>query len=368
MREVGMASTVLTEAEIEAAVEVMRSGALRQGAKCAAFEERFADWIGANHVMTCSNGSAALHLAYMAILEPGDEVIVPSFTFIATASMVNAAGGRPVFCDVDRDTHLIDLAHAETLVTERTKAIAPVHLFGNSADVEAVQAFADRHNLLVVADAAQAHGTLWDGKDVGGLADIVTWSFYPTKNMFTGEGGMVACSDEAIDQRLRLLRSHGVQGRYNHVTIGLNYRMTDIAAATGLVQMDLIEERLDTRRRHGQRLTEALEATGVFRVQKGTAKATHSFHQFCATLDSDAAGISREDFMSKIGEQGVSSGIHYPRGLHQQPVYVDLYGESTIPVTEELAASIIAFPVHHGLSDDDIDHVIETTQAVLAGA
>lgn len=360
-----MADTALTEEEIDAATAVMRSGALRQGEKCAAFETAFAQWTGARHAMTCSNGSAALHLAYMSILEPGDEVLCPSFTFIATASMVNAAGGRPVFCDVDRHTHLIDLDHAETLLTERTKAIAPVHLFGNSVDVDAVRTFANRHGLKIVWDAAQAHGTLWDGQDVGAFADLVTWSFYPTKNMFTGEGGMVATYDDELDQRLRLLRSHGVQGRYNHVAIGLNYRLTDIAAAIGLVQMGLVNERLAKRRDHGLRLTKALNETGAFQVQEPTDKASHSFHQLCATLDSDASGISREHFMNLMAERGVSTGIHYPRGLHQQPVYIDLYGQSSLAVTEELAANIVAFPVHHGLSNDDVSYIIDATTASL---
>lgn len=365
MREVGMASTTLTEAEIQAATDVMRSGALRQGKKCAEFEAGFAEWTGAAHAMTCANGSAALHLAYLALLEPGDEVIVPSFTFIATASMVNAAGGTPIFCDVDPTTHLIDLDHAESLVTDRTRAIAPVHLFGNAADVPAVRAFADKHGLSTVWDAAQAHGTLWNGQDVGAFGDVVTWSFYPTKNMYTGEGGMVATDNADLDAKLRLLRSHGVQGRYNHVTIGLNYRMTDISAATAVVQLDLIDERLATRRRHGERLVAALEGTGLFTPQRTTPGATHSYHQLCATYDADAGPMSRDDLMAALGERGIATGIHYPRGLHQQPVYLDLYGEQTLPITENLAASIMAFPVHHGLSDDDVDYVISNLQEVL---
>lgn len=366
MHEVSIADTQLTDAEVDAAVAVLRSGALRQGKKCTEFEAAFAEWVGADHAMTCSNGSASLHLAYMALLEPGDEVLCPSFTFIATASMVNAAGGVPIFCDVDPDSHMLDLADAEARITDRTRAIAPVHLFGNAVDVDGVIALAAKHDLAIVWDAAQAHGTLWNGADVGSATGVVSWSFYPTKTMFVGEGGMVCTDDAELDAKLRLLRSHGVSGRYNHITIGLNCRMTDVEAAIGLEQLKIVDERLERRRRNGAMLSEAFEATGVLTPQATTPGATHSYHQYCATLNADAAGMSREDFMSKLGEKGISTGIHYPRGLHQQPVYLDMYGEKSFPVTEALAASIIAFPVHHALTDNDINHVIDSVNETLA--
>lgn len=366
MREVSIADTNLTEAEVDAAVAVLRSGALRQGAKCTEFEAAFAAWVGADHAMTCANGSASLQLAYLALLEPGDEVLVPSFTFIATASMVNAAGGVPVFCDVDPDTHMLDLADAEARITDRTRAIAPVHLFGNAVDVDGVVALAQKHDLKIVWDAAQAHGTLWNGVDVGAATGVVSWSFYPTKTMFVGEGGMVCTDDADLDAQLRLLRSHGVSGRYNHVRIGLNCRMTDVEAAIGLEQLKIVDERVDRRRRNGAMLTEAFSAMEALTPQVTTEGATHSFHQYCATFDAAAAGMSREDFMAKLGEKGISTGIHYPRGLHQQPVYLDMYGPKSFPVTEALAASIMAFPVHHALDDSDISYVIDSVTDVLA--
>lgn len=359
MREIAIADTQLTEPEIEAAVAVLRSGALRQGKVCAEFEMAFARWVGAEHAMTCSNGSTALHLAYEAVLNVGDEVLVPSFTFIATASMVNAAGGTPIFCDVSRDTQLIDLDDAESRITERTRAIAPVHLFGNAVDVDAVLAFAGRHDLAVIWDAAQAHGTLWDGGDVGAAPGITTWSFYPTKTMFTGEGGMVCTHDSALDAKMRLNRSHGVAGRYNHVSLGLNCRMTDVEAAIGLAQMEIIDARLRTRRHNGAQLSEALSGTPLS-PQQPTTRAQHSYHQFCATLDSDAAGLSREEFMQRLGEKGIASGIHYPRGVHQQPVYEEMYGKTSLQVTEDLAECILALPVHHALSQDDLDYMCES--------
>lgn len=226
MKNIGMAEIRLTDNEIEAAVKVLKSGALRQGKECKAFEQAFAEKVGAGYAVTNANGSAALHLAYMTFLAPGDEVLVPSFTFIATASMVTAAGGKPVFCDVDRETFLIDLADAARKLTEKTKAIAPVHLFGNPCDIDAVQAFAKQHDLTIVWDAAQAHGAQYKNQDIGSVGDFVCYSFYPSKNMFVGEGGMVCTNNADYAEKLRFLRTHGQTGKYYHTLLGLNYRMT----------------------------------------------------------------------------------------------------------------------------------------------
>ncbi|MBU4184776.1 MAG: DegT/DnrJ/EryC1/StrS family aminotransferase [Proteobacteria bacterium] len=227
---IGMAEIKLTDTEINAAVRVLQSGALRQGKECEGFEEEFAEKVGAKYAVTCSNGSAALHLAYMAVVKPGDEILVPSFTFIATGSMVTMAGGTPIFCDVDRETFLIDLADAESKITPRTRVIAPVHLFGNPCDSSDIIAFAERHGLKIVWDAAQAHGAKFASKDVGALDDFVCYSFYPSKNMFVGEGGMICTNDGDLAHKMRFMRSHGQTGKYYHSMMGLNYRMTDVEA------------------------------------------------------------------------------------------------------------------------------------------
>ncbi|MGC2432456.1 MAG: DegT/DnrJ/EryC1/StrS aminotransferase family protein, partial [Desulfobaccales bacterium] len=231
MKKIGMAEIKFTEAEIEAAVRVLRSGALRQGKECSAFEEEFAARVGAKFAVTSANGSAALHLAYLAFLQPGDEVLVPSFTFVATASMVTMAGSKPVFCDVDPHTFLLDLEDAARKVSPRTRAISPVHLFGNACDIDAVQTFAKKHHLVIVWDAAQAHGAEYCGQDVGSFGDFVAYSFYPSKNMFVGEGGMTCTDNDEYAAKLRHLRSHGETGKYLHTMLGLNYRMTDVEAA-----------------------------------------------------------------------------------------------------------------------------------------
>lgn len=365
--KIGMARIKLTEEEITAAEAVLRSGALRQGAQCQAFEEEFAAKTGARHAVAVSSGTAALHLAYMLFLQPGDEVLVPSFTFIATGSMVEVMGARPVFCDIDPRTMLIDLADAETRVTGKTRAIAPVHLFGNPVDPALMTAFADRHDLRVVWDAAQSHGALLNGRDVGSFPGLVCYSFYPSKNMFVGEGGMICTDSEADAEKLRLLRAHGQSGKYLHTMIGLNYRMTDVEAAIGRRQLERLDDMLAIRRANGERLNNGLAGIRGVTPQTVTPDATHAWHQYCVTVDADALGLDRDGLADHLRARGIASGVHYPRGLHQQPIFEDLYGTSSLPVTEATAACILALPVHHGLSEADVDTIIEAV-ASAAGA
>jgi perosamine synthetase len=356
-RRIAIAEIRLSEAEIAAAVAVLRSGALRQGKECAAFEAEFAAKVGARHAIACANGSATLHLLYLALLRPGDEVLVPSFTFIATGSMVAAAGGRPVFCDIDPETFLIDLADAGRRVTPRTRAIAPVHLFGNACDVEEVEAFAARHGLEIVWDAAQAHGAVWQGRDIGGLGDAVSYSFYPSKNMFVGEGGMITTPDAELAARLRLMRSHGAAGRYYHTVEGLNYRMTDVEAAIGREQLRRLDAMLARRRANFAVLDAILAGVPGVSPQKVTPGSEHAVHQYCVRIRPDLAGIDRDELQRRLEKRGIETGVHYPRGLHQQPVFVGKYGEQRLPMTEELASQIVALPVHHGMTEDDAAYV-----------
>lgn len=363
MKPIQIAEIKLTEAEIEAAVAVLRSGALRQGKECEAFEREFAEQVGARNAVASANGSAALHLAYMTFLQPGDEVLVPAFTFIATASMVTMAGGRAVFCDVDPDTFLIDLEDAGRRITPRTKAISPVHLFGNPCAVEAVQSFAARHNLTVVWDAAQAHGATIGGRDVGSLTPFTAYSFYPSKNMFVGEGGITCTDDDEIAQKMRFMRTHGQTGKYLHTMWGLNYRMTDVEAAIGREQLKRLDGMLATRRRNAAILNEGLAAIPGIQPQQPTAGSEHAWHQYCAVVDPAAFGRTRDELAQELLERKIATGVHYPRGLHQQPIYQELEPQPALPVTEHLCEHIIALPVHHGMEAEDAQRVVEAIDA-----
>jgi perosamine synthetase len=363
MNAIPIAHIRLTKEEIAAAVRVLESGALRQGKECEAFEKEFAAKVGAAQAVTSANGTAALHLAYLTFLQPGEEVLVPSFTFIATASMVTMTGGKPVFCDVDPHTFLLDLEDAARKITPRTRAIAPVHLFGNPMALEAVSSLARRHNLRVVWDAAQAHGAAYKGRDVGGWGDFVCYSFYPSKNMFVGEGGLTCTDSPVFDQQMRVLRSHGETGKYLHTSLGWNYRMTDVEAAIGREQLKRLDDMLAVRRRNAALLNAGLAPLPGIRPQQLTPQGEHAWHQYCVVVEPELFGCDRNTLAQRLGDKGIATGVHYPRGLHQQPIFQELYGSFHLPHTEYLAEHILALPVHHGLSPGDVGRIIETIKA-----
>ena len=364
MKNLSMAEIKLSETEINAAIRVLRSGALRQGKECAAFEKEFCEKTGSKFALTNANGSAALHLAYMTILQPGDEVLVPSFTFIATGSMVSFAGGKPVFCDVDPKTFLIDLIDAEKRISPKTRAIAPVHLFGNPCDIEGIKVFAKKHNLYIVWDAAQAHGARYKSADIGSVGDFTCYSFYPSKNMFVGEGGMVCTDNPAYERKIRFMRSHGQTGKYLHTMPGLNYRMTDVEAAIGREQLKRLDEMVSVRRRNAAILDAGIADIQGLIPQKCTPFSEHAYHQYCIIVDPDVFGCDRDTLGVKLLEKGISTGIHYPRGLHQQPVNIEQYGKIRLPVVEMLAEKILAIPIHHGLSKEDLYYIVEVIHTI----
>ncbi len=362
MKKIEMSEICLSEEEIQAAVDVLRSGKLRQGEQCDAFEREFAHKVGAEYAVTSANGTAALHLAYLSFLQPGDEVLVPSFTFIATGSIVTMTGGRPVFCDIDPETLLIDLKDAEKRLTKRTKAISPVHLFGNPVDFAAVKDFAHHHGLKIVWDAAQAHGATWMDRDVGSADDFVAYSFYPSKNMFVGEGGITCTNSTESYEKMRFMRSHGQTGKYYHTMLGLNYRMTDMEAAIGRKQLARLDTMLADRRKNAGVLIKGLAEVRGIRTPKITPHGEHAWHQFCVLIDPSEFGCGRDTLAARLRGKGIASGVHYPRGLHQQPVFEEIYGPLELPVTETVTENILAIPVHHGLSPEDTNKIVEAVR------
>ena len=356
--KVNIAEASLSPAEIAAATRVLESGALRQGKECQGFEVEFAEYVDAAFGVTCSNGSASLHLAFMTFLEPGDEVLVPSMTFVATANMVVAAGGIPVLCDVDPGSFLIDLDDAGSRVTERTRAIVPVHLHGNVVDVDSVQAFADKHDLRVVWDAAQAHGARYKGRGVGAFNDFVSYSFYPSKNMFVGEGGMICTNDEGLENMMRFMRTHGQTAKNHHTMFGHNFRMTDVEASIGREQLKRIEPMMDIRRRNAAVLTAGLADTEGVTPQVVTPETDHGWHQFSVVVDEQAFGCDRDALGARLRDRGIGTGVHYPKAVHQQPVYQERYGVQSLPHAEHLAATLLSIPVHHGMTEEDAHFVV----------
>ncbi len=368
MIDVGMAAPRLERNEIDAALQVLESGALRQGKKAAQFEEKFAQYVGCKYAYTCSSGTAALHLAYLSLIEPGDEILVPTFTFFATASAVALAGGTPIFCDIDRETFLLDLEDAEKRLTPKTKAICVVHLFGQPFPKEPLQSFAERHGLKTIGDAAQALGSKLGDESVDYYADATTHSFYPTKNLFVGEGGMVTTNDEKLNDRGRLLRAHGQHKKYRHSILGMNYRMTDVEAAIGLTQMGRLDQQNERRRQVARAYDEAFANHDSIVVPKVCPGAYHTYHQYTLTFKG-AAKDKRDEIQKRLGELGVGSQINYPVPLHKQEVFSELFAsdKEQLPVADELCDTVLSIPVHHHLTDEQVQKAIAAVAQAVDG-
>lgn len=367
MVDIPIAKVVLSDEEIKAAIEVLRSGILRQGKKVEEFERMFADRVGAKFAIAVSSGTAALHIAYLALLEKGTEVLVPSFTHISTASMVYFAGCKPVFCDIDPKTFTIDVEDAKERITSKTTAIAPVHLFGNACDVEEIIKVAGDYRLKIIWDAAQAHGTEYKGKDVGSFDDVVCYSFYPTKNIITGEGGMIVTNDKEIARKCRLLREHGQERKYYHTMLGFNYRMTDVEAAIGIEQLKKLDQFIEKRIKNAQYLTKHLKKIDGLEPPFVKPYVKHTYNQYCILVDEEKLGMSRDELAEALGKEGIGTAIHYPMPLHLQPVFKDMFStkEGDLPVSEETSRRILALPVHPHLSENDLNRIVKVIKNIV---
>jgi perosamine synthetase len=355
---------VLGEEEAGAVTRVMESGMIAQGRVVAGFEEAFASYIGVAHAVATSSGTSALHAALLAAgIGPGDEVIVPSFTFIASATSVSMCGAQPVFADVDEETFTLDPASAEDLITPRTRAVMGVHLFGQPFDIPAVSALCREHGLLLIEDACQAHGSTFRGRRVGSFGQLGCFSFYATKNMTTGEGGMVTTNDAGLAGRIRLLINHGQEEKYLHTHLGYNYRMTDIGAAMGLVQLGKLDALNGKRVANAGYLDEHLTEEGLITpsVRPGSS---HVYHQYVVKVEKGAR-LRRDGLMQALAERGVGTAVHYPRPVHDQPLYRGRQGRGPCPVSAGLASSVLSLPVHPLLTESDLSAIARAVNEVI---
>ncbi|MDX2149028.1 MAG: DegT/DnrJ/EryC1/StrS family aminotransferase [Planctomycetota bacterium] len=360
-------STALAKADIDAATAVLHSGMLRQAAKCAELEERFARLSQAKHAMTCANGTCALQLAYEPLFQPGDEILVPAWSYIATVSMIVARGCTPVFVDAIPGTAQMDPADAASKITPRVTGIAATHLYGCPVDIDAFEQLAAKHKLRVVYDAAQAHLATYKGKGIGAFGDAVTYSFYATKNLATGEGGLITCNDDAMARSIKLLRSHGETDKYLHESVGYNYRLNDIAAAIGCSRLDRLEAQTQTRQRIAvafdamfAQLTREVPGIEPVRVTPG---ATAVYHLYVVKLDASHFRVTRDAFCAALKAEGVPTAVHYPRSLPQQPALAR-FSRNDTPVADGLASQVFALPMHHDLSEAQINAIGEAVAKV----
>ncbi|MDQ7012820.1 MAG: DegT/DnrJ/EryC1/StrS aminotransferase family protein [Planctomycetota bacterium] len=356
----------LHQQDIDAAHAVLESGMLRAATRCAELEERFATISDARHSLTCSNGTAALQLAYAALFSPGDEILVPAWTFIATATMIVAAGCTPVFVDCLEDTFQMDPEDAAKKITPKTRGIAATHLYGCPVDINAFQALATKHDLKVVYDAAQAHLARYDGKGLGAFGDVVTYSFYATKNLGTGEGGLVTTNDDAIARDIALLRSHGETEKYLHERIGFNYRMNDITGAIGCSRLDRLPQETAARQAAAKRFDAILAEIEGLDAPTITATAEPAWHLYTVKFDPTQFTCTRDRFIDTLKAEGVPTAVHYPRATSDQPALAQ-WNKNDTPVSSGLTSRVFSLPMHHALTDEHFDTIAKAMSKV-AGA
>ncbi len=358
---INIARPQIGEEEKAAVMAVLDSGQLAQGSVVAEFEQEFAAYCGVKHAIATSNGTTALHVALLAHeIGPGDEVITTPFTFIASSNSVLYVGAKPVFVDIDPATYNIDVDAIEAVITKHTKAIMPIDLFGNPADMPRIAEIARRHNLLIIEDAAQAHGAEIGGKRAGSWG-TGCFSFYPTKNITTGEGGMVTTDDDCAADRARLARAHGMRVRYYHESLGYNFRMTNIHAAIGKAQLPKLEDFNGRRIANAAYLSAHLSADKVQvpQVRPGTR---HVFHQYTVRV---LPPLDRDEARRKLAERGIGTEIYYPVPVHRQQLYLDLgYGGQSFPESERAAREVLSLPVHPGLTQQDLETILEAVNTL----
>lgn len=322
------------------------------------FESHFAEFCGVKHAIACCNGTVALHLALVALgVQPDDEVIVPTLTFVATPNAVTYCGARPIFVDSEADTWNIDYQQIESKITPRTKGIIAVHLYGHPAKMSFLREIADRHDLFLLEDAAEAHGAMCDGKIIGSIGDAAAFSFYANKIITTGEGGMVVTNDDALAKKLRLLRGQGMdpERRYWHPVIGYNYRMMNLPAAIGLAQLENINTQLAARKRIAELYQNRLRKISGISLQIEQSWARHVFWMFSIILD-PTIWLNRDSVIEILSKQGIETRpLFYP--AHTFPPYKNVGGCEKFPVAENLSANGISLPTWTGLTENDIDDV-----------
>jgi dTDP-4-amino-4,6-dideoxygalactose transaminase len=354
--------------EIEAVTKVMKSGILTHGIGAGPmvteFEKAFAKYVQAKHAIAMNSGTSALHSALAAAgVKQGDEVILPSFTFVATAEVVIFNRAKPVFVDINPDTYTIAPEKIEKAITKKTKAIVPVDLYGMPSDMKPIKELADKHGLKIIEDAAQAHGAMYMGKPPGAFADAACWSFYGSKNMTTGEGGMLTTNSSEIAETTRIIRSHGEKQKYMSLMLGHNYHMPEIEAAIGTVQLRKLPKFVAKRRENAKRLSKILEKTKKVQLPTEPEGFKCSYYLYTVRLK-NAKAEKRDALVEKLKQEGIGAFICYVNPIHLMPYY-HKYAKQRLPVTETVSKQVFSLPVHPGVTPKQIGFIGETTLRLL---
>ncbi len=360
MPRISIAKPILGKEEEVALREVLQSGNLVQGQKVKQFEEEFAHYLGVKHAIAVANGTIALDLALKTLgVTAGDEVITPAFSFIASSNCILYQGAEPVFADIEPRTYNINPKDVTEKITDKTKAIIAVHLYGQPAEMRRLKEIAEDHQILLLEDAAQAHGATYRGRKAGSLGDMGCFSFYATKNMTTGEGGMITTNSHQLAKKARLLRDHGQSRKYLHTTLGYNYRMTEITAVLGITQLKKLDSFNRKREHNAAILSEGIQEIPGLTPPYIKENVTHAFHQYVIRVEEEYP-LDRNQLTEHLRERGVEAAVHYPMPIYKQPLYKDLgYGEDHCPATEEASRRVLSLPVHPSVTRQDLKHILE---------
>jgi perosamine synthetase len=351
--------------EEEALKSVLESGILVQGERTRSFEKEFADYIGVKHAIAVTNGTVALDVILKTLnLGPGDEVITPAFSFIASANCILFQRAKPVFADINPRTFNIDPMDVAEKITSKTKAIIPVHMFGQPTEMKAIKEIAEGKATSIIEDAAQAHGAEYKGQKAGSIGDMAFFSFYATKNMTTGEGGMITTNNQKLAAKARLLINHGQNRKYQHDTLGYNYRMTEFCAAIGSIQLKKLDDFNEKRIRNAELLTGGLCNFSGLTPPFVRKDIKHVFHQYVVRVE-DTYPLERYELVKRLTEGGVGVAIHYPMPIYRQLLYLELgYGGIVCPVAEGVCKRVLSLPIHPSVTKEGIEYILNILKEV----
>ena len=381
-------SPVIEDDEIDAVVSLLRTRRITALSSSIVkdFEDAFARHVGMKHCVAMNSGTAVLHAAIAACgAGPGDEVIVPAYTFVSSASCILHHNAIPIFADIEPDSYCIDAKDVERKITDKTKAVIPVHLFGYPADMDAVNKVARKHGIKVVEDAAQAHGTKYHGKGAGTLSDAGCFSLQESKNITTGEGGLLVTADDGIAGQARLIRQHGQSEQYKYVQLGWNYRMTGIEAAIGLVQLGKLGRLNATRKEMADFYRKSLSGIdGLILPKEPGGGSIHSYHVYAVRLDENKLGFSADVFIKALAAEGVRAPLIYPEPVYLNPLFTQInaypkqcpfacphygrkieYGKGLCPTAEKITREMIRLPLHPAIPMDDLKDVVTAVKKII---
>lgn len=360
-----IARPLIEEEEIKAVNEVLRSGSIAQGAKVQQLEQMFAEYCGTKHALAVSSGTAAIHTAlYAAGVREGDEVITVPFSFIATINPILMIGATPVLVDVEPNTFCMDVSKLEAAITEKTKAIIPVHLYGQPADMDEINAIAERHGVKVIEDSCQAIGANYHNYKTGGLGDFGCFSLYATKNIMCGEGGIITTNSDEHAAVIRSFRQHGMSAPYMYEELGYNYRLTDLQGAIAVEQLKKADKFTAARQENAKLLSAGLSGIDGLVLPVVKNNRTHAFHQYTVRVTEEFT-LSRDEFVDALRANGVGAGVYYPRALHTYPHIEKLgFKVGDFPVAEQVASEVVSLPVHPAVTKVEIQTIINTVKEI----